>query len=149
MKIIKLGLISLVFFAVMITLISFFFPSHVRISRAVDIDADKGSVMVQLKDTANWRNWYPGADTLMPSVIISSNDSVIQFQQAREGKKAEEGWNIISADRPHTITVQWYMDIRLSWYPWDKFSSLLLEKRYGPFMERGLTSLKVYLEKNN
>jgi hypothetical protein len=34
------------------------------------------------------------------------------------------------------------MDFKLRWYPWEKFSSLLLEKRYGPVMEQGLAKLK-------
>jgi hypothetical protein len=147
MRVIKLGIISVVFFTVMITLISFFFPSHVRISKAIDINADREAVIAQLKDTANWKNWYPGADSLMPTVIVEANDSVIRFHQVREGRKAEEGWNIIKTDRPNTITIQWFMNINLGWYPWDKFSSLLLENRYGPFMEKGLSSLKAFLEK--
>lgn len=147
MRIIKLGIISLVFFAIMITMISFLFPSHVRISKAIDINATNEQVLAQLKDTANWKNWYPGADSLLPAVELNVNDSLVSFQQVREGKKAEEGIHIIKTERPGITTVQWYMDIKLHWYPWEKFSSLLLESRYGPFMERGLSKLKNYLEK--
>jgi hypothetical protein len=39
------------------------------------------------------------------------------------------------------------MDFRLRWYPWEKFSSLLLEKRYGPMLENGLDNLKKLMEK--
>jgi hypothetical protein len=38
------------------------------------------------------------------------------------------------------------MDFRLSWYPWEKFSSLFYEKTYGAMMERGLNDLKKRLE---
>jgi hypothetical protein len=38
------------------------------------------------------------------------------------------------------------MDFHLGWLPWNKFSGLLLEKRYGPRMEQGLTKLKSLLE---
>ena len=147
MKYIKLALISFIFFALLLTGISLLFPSHVRISKAIDINASKEQVLMQLKDTTNWKNWYPGADSLLPSVDLTFNDSLVKFQQIREGKKAEEGWNIIQTERPNITTVQWYMDIRLNWYPWEKFSSIMLENRYGPFMEKGLAGLKVYLEK--
>lgn len=146
MRIIKLGIISLVFFAIMITMISFLFPSHLRISKAIDINATNEQVLAQLKDTANWKNWYPGADSLLPVVELNFNDSLVSFQQVREGKRAEEGLNIIQTERPNITTVQWYMDITLGWYPWEKFSSIMLESRYGPFMERGLGKLKGYLE---
>ncbi len=147
MKYIKLALISLIFFALLLTGISLLFPSHVRISKAIDINASREQVLMQFKDTSNWKNWYPGADSLLPSVELSYNDSLVKFQQIREGKKAEEGWNIIQTERPNITTVQWYMDIKLSWYPWEKFSSIMLENRYGPFMEKGLGRLKTYLEK--
>jgi len=147
MRIIKLGLISVVFFAVMITLVSLLFPSHVRISKAVDINSDKETVLAQLKDTSNWKNWYPGADSSMPVVELTATDSSIQFHQVGNVNRSGEGFNIMPVGQPHTVTVQWYMDIHLHWYPWEKFSSLLLENRYGPFMERGLTRLKAYLEK--
>jgi hypothetical protein len=34
------------------------------------------------------------------------------------------------------------MDFRLSWYPWEKFSSLFYEKTYGTMMETGLLNFK-------
>jgi len=39
------------------------------------------------------------------------------------------------------------MDFHLKWYPWEKFSSMLLENRYGPMMEQGLAKLKKVVEK--
>ena len=165
MRVIKLGLISLVFFSVLITIISLFFPSHVRISKAIDINAGKEAVMEQLKDPANWKKWYPGADTLAlltrdgkikgietgPGkglMITAVNDSEVMAAGLGPGSgKGATGWNIFAGSSPGSTTVQWYMDFYLRWYPWEKFSSLLLEKRYGPLMEKGLTRLKALLEK--
>ena len=65
MRIIKLGIISIIVFAFLITGISLFFPSHVRISKAVDIETNKDSLRAQLTDLSNWKNWYPGADTML------------------------------------------------------------------------------------
>ncbi len=165
MRIIKLGFISFIFFALLITGISLFFPSHVRISKATDINASRDSVIAQLNNPVNWKRWYPGADTsnylivdgkiegiltgyLQGLIITNKSDSSISTANAGpNSKRGESGWNIFNGRTPSTITVQWYMDIHLRWYPWEKFSSLLLEKRYGPIMEQGLDKLKRILEK--
>jgi hypothetical protein len=148
MRIIKLGIISLIFFGLFLTGLSLFFPSHVRISRATDIQAPKDSVIASLKDLRKWHSWYPGTDSSKGEVhFISGTDSTVIFETNIAGrKKATVGWNIYPGNTPNTFTVQWYMDFHLRWYPWEKFSGLLLEKRYGPMMEQGLTQLKSRLE---
>ena len=165
MGVIKLGFISLVVFALLITGISLFFPSHIRVSKAVDINAPKDSVMKQIADAANWKKWYPGADTATSYIvadkikgiitddgkglkITEANDSaVLAINVGPNSKRGESGWNIFGGSTPNTVTVQWYVDFHLHWYPWEKFSSLLLEKRYGPMMEQGLEKLKKLVEK--
>lgn len=166
MGVIKLGLISLVVFALLITGISLFFPSHIRISKAIDINANRDTVVKQIKDAANWKNWYPGADTMeflivdgravglkMDSLqgairITNVTDSSVTAAIVGQGlRKATTGWNSYQSAAPNTITVQWYMDFHLRWYPWEKFSSLLFEKRYGPMMEKGLDNLKKMMER--
>lgn len=144
MRFIKLGLISVVVFSLLITAFSLMIPSHVRISKAIDISVDRDSLLNQLSNTNNWKNWYPGADSIQQlSEITTITDSTVIAKQSR----AESGWNLYDAGIPGTLTVQWYMDFHLRWYPWEKFSSLLLEKRYGPIMEKGLDNLKKLLEK--
>ncbi len=165
MGVIKLGFISLIVFALIITGFSLFIPSHIRISKAVDINASKDSVWQQVNDAANWKNWVPGGDTAtsyitdnkitgisiggeQALVITEANDSAVLAKNVGPGsKRGTSGWNIYDGSTPNTVTIQWYMDFRLRWYPWEKFSSLLLEKRYGPMMEQGLDKLKKLLEK--
>lgn len=148
MRVIKLGIISVIFFSLLITIFSFFFPSTVRISKATDIHASKEAVLKQISDTSRWINWYPGTDSISLPVITAVTDSTVNASGTVAGRqKAEMGWNIYDSPSPNTITLQWYMDFHLRWYPWEKFSSLLLEKRYGPLMERGLEQLKTSLEK--
>ncbi len=149
MRIIKLGIISIIVFSLLITGISLFFPSHVRISKAIDINASAKEVMMQVGDTGNWKNWYPGADSavLLPVITNVTDSSVLANTTMMKGRKGITGWNIYEAAIPNSVTVQWYMDFHLRWYPWEKFSSLLLEKKYGQMMERGLGRLKEWLEK--
>ncbi len=165
MRVIKLGLISIVVFALLITGFSLFFPSNIRISKAIDINASKDSIMFQISNIENWKNWFPGADsaelimkdgeikgirTLNKQQLIVNEitDSTVLAISKNPGfKDGKSGWNFIPAAVPNTITIQWYMDFHLHWYPWEKFSSLLLEKRYGPLLEIGLSNLKKLLEK--
>ncbi len=144
MRFIKLGIISIIVFSLLITFISLFFPSRVRISRAIDINNDRNTVMLQLRDTAKWRNWYPGADSalVLPVVTAFTDSSVSAETYLENGRKGMTGWIVYEASLPYSVTVQWFMDFRLRWYPWEKFSGLLLEKRYGPVMERGLERMK-------
>lgn len=165
MRIIKLGLISIVFFAILITGFSLFFPSNVRISKAIDINASEDSIMMQISQIENWEKWFPGADSAeliikngkpegiktaagQQLIISDHTDSTVLAITKNPGfKNGESGWNFFSTSIPNTITIQWYMDFHLHWYPWEKFSSLLLEKRYGPLLEIGLANLKKMMEK--
>jgi len=165
MGVIKLGFISFIVFALLITGFSLFIPSHIRISKAVDINVSKDLVMQQINDAANWKNWFPGGDTAtsymeeskitgisiggkQALVITEATDSSVLAKNVGPGsKRGTSGWNIYEGRTPNTVTVQWYMDFHLRWYPWEKFSSLLLEKRYGPMMEQGLDKLKNLLDK--
>lgn len=124
MRVIKLGFISLVAFSILISLISLFFPSHIRISKAIDINSSKQRVSQFIYEPAKRSLWYP---------IDSTN-------------KLSGQLNIIESGMPNTVTVHWYMDFHLGWLPWKKFSGLLLEKRYGPAMEQGLDKLKKTIE---
>ncbi len=161
MRIIKLGLISLIAFALLITMFSLFFPSHIRLSKAIDINASRTVINNEIADIQNWKNWYPGADTMElimdgnnikgiranqnggQTIVTTVTDTTIITETTGNGfKKSISGWNIYSTNIPNTYTVQWYMDFYLRWYPWEKFSGLLLEKRYGPSMERGLEKLR-------
>jgi len=166
MRVVKLGIISIIVFSILITIISLFFPSHVRISKAIDIQTEKDSLLAQLSNAVNWKNWYPGADTSELVMIagkakgivtadkkwlmitsISDSAIIVSKRIGPDTRKLLSGWNIFPGHIPNSFTVQWYMDFHLRWYPWEKFSSLLLEKRYGAMMEQGLARLKVLLEK--
>jgi hypothetical protein len=167
-RLIKLGLISIIFFALLITGFSLFIPSRIIISKAINIGVKRDSIKNQLVGIENWKKWYPGFDTLQLleldkkngkvlsaktmgiSIVLSSiTDSVIVAEFRSNTKKPIiNNWQTITYPHTDSVTLQWSMNFRLKWYPWEKFSSLLLEKRYGPQMEQGLANLKGLLEKN-
>ena len=165
MRLIKLGLLSIVILFLLITGISLFIPSHIRISKAINIKADKDSIMAQINDAGRWKNWYPGldsakllyvdgkakgvtlddSDTSHPVYIIINEEKYDEVNAQFISKKLRpvtHGWRTISYSTSDSITLQWYMDFHLRWYPWEKFGSLLLEQSYGTKMEKGLSNLK-------
>ena len=166
MRIIKLIIISFIVIFLVITGISLFIPSNIRISKAIDINTTyMYDVAEQLLNSENWKNWCPAQDTLAifgtdykkmfeqeidTSLSAPRNlpDHVIfSYPSSSHSRKREMGWNIIPGSTPNDVTVQWYMDFHLRWYPWEKFRSLLFEKTYGVQMEKGLANLKAWVEK--
>jgi len=169
MRVIKLALISFIVLFLVITGISLFIPSHVRISKAINIKAEKDSIMVQIKYPERWKNWYPGIDSAklyykggeVNGVILDNKDSLHPVYLAITKVQPDEitaefittkmrpvvnGWKTISYSTTDSITLQWYMDFQLRWYPWEKFRSLLLEGSYGAKMEKGLTNLRTVIQ---
>jgi hypothetical protein len=161
---IKLALLSFIFLFLLITGFSLFIPSHITISRAVNIKGTKEEVLAEVADPAKWINWYPGLDSAKPvmidgklkgynfdsasanPVIIlhskNSPDEVIAMFHPQKMRPVLNGWKVLSYPASDSVTIQWYMDFHLRWYPWEKFSSLLLEKSHGAKMELGLTRLR-------
>lgn len=152
-------------------LISLLIPSHVRISRAVNIYGNRDSIIAQVKDPARWKSWYPGLDSAKPlyvdgklrGMILNDKDPQHPVYLKLENEGPEEvtaqfvgsrirpvvnSWKTISYAHSDSLTLQWYMDFRLRWYPWEKFASLLLEQSYGPPMEKGLSTLKKNVQAN-
>lgn len=163
MRIIKLAIISIIFLFAVVTVISLFIPSNIRISKAIQIKATREDVWPKLSDPAEWRTWYPGqnsaelfhdsgkingirldknSDQALVIKNISGDEVKAEFIGLRRNMRT--GWKLMPAQG--SVTVQWYMDFKLRWYPWEKFSSLLFEKMYGPQMEKGLTDLKAIVE---
>lgn len=169
MRFVKLAIISFIFLSLFITGMSLFFPSHIRLSKAINIKADKDSILAQIKDAAKWKNWFPGTDSAglyfengqVRGIVLNNKDSAKSAYihitaETADNVEAEmvthkmkpvlNGWQAISYPAGDSITLQWYMDFHLRWYPWEKFRSLILERSYGPKMEKGLSTLKSLLQ---
>ena len=162
MRVIKLAAISIVVLFAVITVISFFIPPHIRISRAIDINAPAESLMQQIGEPVHWKDWYPVEGSSQPfyagseikgirldsvnAVVISGKtDSTITAEFTPAKKKIKTVWVVMG--NGNSSVVQWYMDFHLGWYPWEKFKSLLFDKIYGSQMEKGLANLKTIAER--
>jgi hypothetical protein len=144
-------------------------PSKVRISRATDLNVNKEMAMQFVADPANWHVLFT-ADSLpliykngqaigvqMPEnksiLLLTITDSSVLAVPGKTDKKTVGKttitWSCLPGKTNQQSVVQWYMDFKLNWYPWEKFSSLLFETNYGANMEKGLQQMKKLLEQNN
>ena len=166
MRFLRLIIISLLFFSLIITGISLFIPSHVTISRAVHVNNSREAAMDELSDPARWKDWYPAAhsadlyyengtvkglilDDIKKRYIVISDvkQNEVIAAYVLPSRKVKTGWQIAQSVGNNIVTIQWYMQFHLRWYPWEKFSSFMFERVYGPQLQQGLDSLKALLER--
>ncbi len=153
MRLIKLALISFVVLFTIVTAMSLLIPSHIRISKAVNVLADRDSIFSLIADQEQWPRWHPAFQRgSMPQLLqenkititpLETSDTLVTMRWQQEGRRPViNGWQLHEFASTDSLTLQWYMDFNLPWYPWEKFGSLFYEKTYGVMMERGLFNLK-------
>jgi len=163
MRIVKLAIISAVVLFGLLILISSLLPSHIRISRATDINSNADRVFALVANTQEWREWneytrsfknvqYNKAGLVSDEMTISVThltDSLVQTEwKPAKGKIFGSGFALIPQDSTH-CTVQWYFDFKIGWYPWEKFQSIVYDQQMGPPMEKSLSALKDIVEKSH
>jgi len=157
MRLFKLFILSLLFFFILITAMSLLVPGHIRLSKAINIGSPADSIFHLIQNQEEWKRWHPafamsGADSLLAKHQVSiapvlQTDTLIQVQWQQPGKNPVfNSWQLHRFPATDSITLQWYMDFHLQWYPWQKFSSLFYENTYGNMMEQGLKNIKAISE---
>lgn len=161
MKYLKLLVFSAVILLLAISGVTLLLPSHVRVSRAVNLYAGDDSVLNQVGDLAKWKNWYPGFDTLelkdteiangrvvramvknVQLEVTNRTDSLVTVQMKKGAQPVRNTWKLIRYAHSDSLTLQNYMEFDFKWYPWERFSGLLVDGSYGRIMEQGLRQLK-------
>ena len=165
----RLIIFSIIILFSIITLISFIVPSHIRISKTINIKAESGNIFGYINDLNKWREWHPAFKSLPSSKIriidsINGRSTKLKVDQTiitlliTKTDTVEAGilipgkkpvicdWFISSQPEPGVVTLHASMDLTLMWYPWEKFSSLFFEKTYGTQLEQGLNNLKALAE---
>ncbi|HJS54461.1 MAG TPA: hypothetical protein VJ765_07960, partial [Chitinophagaceae bacterium] len=75
--------------------------------------------------------------------VVEKKDEEIVTEMATDGgRPIRSGLKLIRHQPGDSATLQWFMDFKLRWYPWEKFRSLFFENIYGVQMEQGLANLK-------
>lgn len=150
MRIIKLAIISGVFFFLLLMAFTLFIPSDIRISRAIDIKAEKSALLPYIQDTSKWSHWNKYLmDTTRRFRIegLKVSDSLVTSLWLSGDRKFTSALAIYET-RAGTLTVQWYFDFDLGWYPWEKIAGITYDKQTGPVMEESLATLKRVVESN-
>lgn len=161
MKILKLIIISGIIFFSLACIVSFFIPSQIRVFRMISIANGNDSILNKVRDLSKWKNWYPGFENIELKNVQNDNGSVVkanangvllEIQEAndsavivsmqRTDRPIISGWQLNKDFRNDSLALQAYMDFKLKWYPWEKFSSLMLDKSYGDRLMEGLSNLK-------
>jgi len=168
MKLLKFALLSLLVLFVVLTCLSFLFPSDLRVARIVNIAAPREKVITTVGDLSSWKDWnkIAGGNTLTNVRISSpsggkgaqlSSDELTVRETAvdsggvslhwslKGGKEVEGGFQLGSAG-PGTVVVVWYFDLHFRWYPWEKLGIFVYDRKLGPAMEESLEGLKRIVE---
>jgi Polyketide cyclase / dehydrase and lipid transport len=167
MRFLKLTLISFIILFSVVTIIGLLFPSTVSVSRATEIATSYDTVYKYLNDVKYWKLWMASADT---STIVfesvrtagtgtvakigtgevtmtrTTRDSIYTTWKSEKGNVQNSAFVIMHNLRDSNLTVQWYFEQKLNWYPWERFGSLANDKFLGPVMEESLHKLKTVLE---
>jgi hypothetical protein len=165
MRFVRLAILSFIFLFLVVWALSLLIPSHITLSKAINIKAPADSITAMIKNPGNWKYWYPGMNAALPyyekgvikGMIVNNSDPenpVYLKLDKEEGnlitalfvgkniKPVINTWRTIEHSSSDSLTLQWGMDFHLRWYPWEKFASLALEKTYAPKMEQGLMELR-------
>jgi hypothetical protein len=161
-QLLKLSLISVLILLIVVTAVSFVFPSTVVVSRAININSTKEKVFRQINNFSSWKNWMEGLnDTSLKiqsanaavigstnvSLTVSDSSIIHTVWENNHNKKMESDIHLFTnSSTPDLTVVQWQFVQKLKWYPWEKFGSLLNDKILGTMMERNLNKLKEICE---
>ena len=170
MKLVKFALLSVLVLFVVLTGLSFLFPSNLRVARLVNITAPRERVIGTVGDFNSWKDWnkFAGGNTLT-NVRISSpsggkgaqlsadeltvretaadSDGVSLHWSLKGGKEVEGGFQV-GASNPGSIVLVWYFDLHFRWYPWEKLGIFVYDRKLGPAIEESLDSLKQFVERS-
>lgn len=169
MKLVKFALISLVVLFIVLTGLSLLFPSHLRVSRVINVVASREKVFGAVSDFRAWKNWNQflspntltnvqfsspssgkgavlGSQELTIRETSADSDGVLLHWNLKGGKEVEGGFRFGSPNAD-SLTVMWYFDLHFRWYPWEKLGVFVYDRKLGPIMEESLTGLKQFVEK--
>lgn len=144
MRIFKLGLISVVVFFIILLLMSLLIPSHVRVSRAINISAPRIFILPYLQDVNRWPEWNVMAGNEIKVKKISSDTDGLGTSWIFNNRSINSTFWL--EESANITVVQWYFDFHLKWYPWEKFGSITFDNQFGTQMEISLNNLKKLIE---
>jgi hypothetical protein len=155
MKLIKLALISALLLSVLVTAISLLFPSTVIVSRAIEVKSTSEKIAFYAADLNQWSAWM--SDWKQNEVRLQNDTALIGTQMIHFESKTDSSVNyqwVATGQAPYIVKIEWFplekgnyvihwtFEQHVSWYPWEKFQTLLNEKLLGGKMEMELQNLQ-------
>jgi hypothetical protein len=155
MKLIKLAVISALLLSVLVTAISLLFPSTVIVSRAIEVKSTSEKIAFYAADLNQWSAWM--SDWKQNEVRLQNDTALIGTQMTHFESKTDSSVNyqwIATGQAPYIVKIEWFplekgnyvihwtFEQHVSWYPWEKFQTLLNEKLLGGKMEMELQNLQ-------
>lgn len=164
MNYLKLIFFSLIFLFLFITGLSLFMPSKVQVSKMINMSVAADSLWSIIGNFRSWEYWnslLPGLASQNPAYYADSIKTknitvtwkekqpglLVAAIERKKGKPIITGWKMQPDAASDSLTVQWYVNIQLRWYPWEKFAGMLYEKSWGDKLSEGLMRLKAIAEK--
>lgn len=159
MRLIKLGIVSILILFLVVTFIGLLFPSKVVVSRAIDILQPTDTVYNFTKDLYGWQQWVVamknkpvlsatksniGHSTIV--ITAANKNKILGKWIEKNGDEQTYTINIIANQNNSIVNWQFVQDVK--WYPWARLSSMVNEKIIGAMMEENLAALKKLAEKN-
>lgn len=169
-KIIKIGFISWIVLFMVVTGIGLLFPGEINVSKTININAPKDSVINYCNNLMHWKKWIEAADsanftllskeatgigakvrmgTYQVSITSSTPDSVNVFWQGDHSNPMKSFMYFFSDTSKHITVVNWNFQQHIPWYPWERLSSMMNDKILRTPMELSLEKLKKIAENNN
>lgn len=161
MKLIRLVFFSVLSLFAIASFIGVLLPANVLVSRAADVMAPGDSVRPYLIDIHQWKSWMDGmqqasisiespvkADLAGTKVLLTNitDSSVVSTWLSPKGNLQTSTIRVIETASPCQVIVQWQFEQKLSWYPWERFGSMMNDKILGTMMEKNLQNLKTLAE---
>jgi hypothetical protein len=158
-------------FFLVLTALSLLFPADTRVVRVINVAASRKRVVAAVSDFHTWGEWndflrapltnikysspsggtgaWLRADQMAISILAVDSNGV-KFNWALTGGKHKQfsgGMQFLPSFSADSLTVQWWFDFHFRWYPWEKLSILVYDRKLGPVMEESLKGLKQFVEK--
>ena len=143
-RFILVGLIILLAFAGAFTC---FLPGRVSVSRDLHISARPETVERFIADTTGWDRWcvWPAGEAPLRATLVQVQPGDVRVDyRFRRLLPASGGFTLTEDDLGGT-RVQWTLNFRMRWYPWEKLSGVLMDKVWGTPMDSSLERLKALL----
>ncbi|MCE3281382.1 MAG: hypothetical protein K0Q66_119 [Chitinophagaceae bacterium] len=163
MRLLKLAVISVIVIFVIVTAITSLLPSNVLVSRAIDVRTHTGNIREQVFHLDKWPGWFTDAGGTPAKASFDSANNTLDmagtkitaehatdssYVTAWKGKAdMQSTFHIIDHHLPDSvITIQWQVEQKIKWYPWEKLASITKDEIWGGAMEKSLGNLKALLE---